>query len=82
MTHDISPCRTDGIILGNDASGSMALPAFAFSGLLLCGLRVARSGNQQGECNPRGTTMVEGDNFSTSGPGWTVECGKEPNVMS
>lgn len=48
MTHDISPCRTDGIILGNDASGSMALPAFAFSGLLLCGLRVARSGNQHG----------------------------------
>lgn len=39
-------------------------------------------GTSMGECNPRGTTMVEGDNFSTSGPGWTVECGKEPNVMS
>lgn len=48
MTRDISPCCTGGILLGNDASGSMALPAFAFSGVLLCDLRVARSDNQHG----------------------------------
>lgn len=34
------------------------------------------------EHNPRGTTMVEVEHFSASGPGWTVECGKEPGVMS
>lgn len=61
----------------------MAVPAFTFSGLLQCGLRVARSGNHhegmEGNLNPRGATVVEGEHFSS--PGWTVEHGKEPRVM-
>lgn len=34
------------------------------------------------KCNPRGTAVIEAEHFSTSGPGWTVECVKEPGVMS
>lgn len=34
------------------------------------------------ECNSRGTAMVKAEHFSTSGPDWTVECVKEPGVMS
>lgn len=70
------------IPLGNEVSGSVAVPAFAFSGLLLRGLRVASSGSQAwGDgrgCHASATAGVELGHFSTSGPGWVVECGEVP----
>lgn len=66
--------------LGNEMSGSVAVPAFAFLGLLLHGMRVASSGARHRgdgrEHRARGMVVVELGHFSTSGPVLVVGCGK------